>query len=391
MDFYRRALELKEETVADRRYLHRNAESGLELPATKKYIWKKLTEYGITPNNCGHGITALIGSKGPVILLRADIDALPMKEESGEKFCSITDSAHTCGHDMHAAMLLCAARMLKEYEKELNGTIKLMFQPGEEILKGSEDMISAGVLENPSVDCALAFHVAAGRMPLGIYMYNSGSTMMSSADHFRIIIKGKGGHGAYPGLAVNPIDIAVNICSEFNHISAAQTPDADSCVLTVCRFSAGENTNIIPDTAIIEGTLRTDSENCRSHFSKRIEDIALGTAEAFGGSAQIIPLSSAPSLVCDKTFTEHISGYISELPVPYAAAKSDMKANAAEDFAFIAQKVPSAMVYLSAGFEDERGDFSAHNPKVRFNEDVLSIGAAAYAHCAARWLEDGKK
>lgn len=157
MNYYERALELKDETIANRRHIHKNAETGLDLPKTKAYVMEKLTEYGLEPKDCGYGVTATLGKGGKVLLLRADMDALPMPEESGEEFaCPTGKEAHTCGHDFHAAMLLTAAKMLKEKEDTLEGTIKFMFQPAEETFEGSKNMIENGILENPPVDAALA-------------------------------------------------------------------------------------------------------------------------------------------------------------------------------------------------------------------------------------------
>ena len=208
MDFYKRALELKDETVADRRYIHQNAETGLELPKTKAYVMDKLKEYGLDPVECGEGVTATLGNGGRVLLLRADMDGLPMQEESGEAFaCPTGKTAHTCGHDFHAAMLLSAARILKEQESKLKGTVKFMFQPAEETFQGSKNMIEHGILENPKVDAALAYHVSPGKMPVGLFMYNDKGTMMYSVDGFKITVKGKGSHGAYPHAGVDPINI----------------------------------------------------------------------------------------------------------------------------------------------------------------------------------------
>ena len=163
MDFYERALELKEETIANRRYMHQHAETGLYLPKTKEYVMNKLQEYGLDPKPCGEGVTATLGHGGKVLLLRADMDALPMPEESNEPFACTTGNAHACGHDFHAAMLLTAAKMLKEKEETLEGTVKFMFQPAEETFEGSKNMIANGILENPKVDAALAYHVSPGR------------------------------------------------------------------------------------------------------------------------------------------------------------------------------------------------------------------------------------
>lgn len=388
MDFYKRALELKEETIVHRRYLHQNAEVGLDMPKAREYVTNKLIEYGLEPMQCGYGVTAVLGKGEKTLLLRADMDALPMPEESGESFaCPTGKQAHTCGHDFHTAMLLTAAKMLKENEAKLNGKVKLMFQPAEETFEGSDNMIENGILENPKVDAALAFHVAPGKMPTGLFMYNAGGVMMSSVDGFRITVYGKGGHGAYPNLTVDPIHTAVQIYSSLEGLIAREANPETNCVLTVGKFSGGNAANIIPDTATLEGTLRTNDKESRELLVRRISELAHKTAEMNGASAKITPLSQVPPLICDRDFTEQIAGYMQEMNIPGITPYPGMQANASEDFAKLAEKVPSAFLYLSAGFSDERGAYSAHNPKVRFNEEVCPIGAAAYAHCAVRFLE----
>lgn len=386
MDFLERAKELKEEAVKNRRYFHETAEVGLNMPMAQEYVMEKLTEYGLQPQKCGHGVTALLGQGSPVLLLRADMDALPMQEDSGETFACTTGHAHACGHDFHAAMLLGAAKLLKERESELKGTVKFMFQPAEETFEGSKDMIEHGILENPTVDAALAFHVAPGKMSPGLYMYNAGGVMMNSVDGFHIEIKGKGGHGAYPNLTVDPLRIATRIYTGLEELIAREANPEKTCVLTVGQIHGGNAANIISDTAFMEGTLRTNDKGERELLVRRITEVAEGVAKLCGGSVEITKLSEVPPLVCEREFTEKMAGYMKELGnvQPYPG----MRANASEDFAVIAEKVPSAFMYLSAGFEDERGNYSAHNPKVRFNEDVLPLGMAGLAHCALRWLEE---
>lgn len=389
MDFYAQAKKYKEEIIAHRRFFHKNAEVGLDMPIARAYIWEKLKELGITPKECGHGVTATIGSGTPVILLRADMDALPMPEESGEPFaCPTGQQAHACGHDMHAAMLLGAAKLLKENERARKGTVKLMFQPAEETLQGCRDMVDAGVLNDPPVDAALAFHVAGGKLPLGMFMYNAGGVMMYSVNGFRIDIQGKGGHGAYPDLTIDPINIAVHMYTALESMVLKETEASKKAMLTIGRLSGGQTSNVIPDTAVIEGTLRTNDEQCRNKLFGRIQEIAHLTARTFGGEATVTTLSSVPTLVCEKAFTERIVEYMRELSVPNITPVPNMSANASEDFAVIAQQVPAAMLYISAGFDDERGAYAAHNPKVRFNEEALPMGAAGLAHCATRWLND---
>lgn len=387
MDFYKRALELQDETVENRRYFHAHGEQGLDMPLTQDYVMKKLREYGLDPKPCGHGVTAVLGQGTPVLLLRADMDALPMQEDSGEDFACTTGTAHACGHDLHAAMLLTAARMLKEQEERLRGTVKFMFQPGEETFEGSRDMIQHGILENPKVDAALAFHVAPGRIPLGLYMYNAGGVMMSSVDGFRITLTGRGGHGAYPNLAVDPLQMAVRVYTALEGLIAREANPEKTCVLTIGKLQGGNAPNIIPDTAILEGTLRTNDPASRALLYRRIRELSEGIASLQGGKAEVTALSQVPPMICDKDLTTAMAGYMQELTVPGLTPVPGMIANASEDFAAVAEQVPATLMYLSAGFQDARGDYSAHNPRVRFNEAVLPMGAAGYAHCAVRYLE----
>ena len=389
MDFYKRALELKEETIKHRRYIHEHAEAGLYLPKTKAYVTETLKSFGIEPKACGEGVTATLGKEGKVLLLRADMDALPMPEESGEAFaCSNQKTAHACGHDFHAAMLLTAAKMLKENEHLLQGTVKLMFQPAEETFEGSKNMIEAGILENPKVDAALAYHVSPGKMPVGIYMYNNNGTMMYSVDGFKIDIKGKGSHGAYPHAGIDPINIAVHIYLALQELIARECDPAHACVLTVGQFQAGTAANIISDTAMLQGTIRTDNKDERAHLVARMKEVAIKTADVYGGTAEVTMISEVPPLICNPALTDDIVRYMKETNIPGLIPYAGVSASASEDFAVIAEKVPSTFMYLSAGFMDERGEYPAHHPKVRFNEDVCPIGAACLAHCAVSWLEE---
>ena len=386
MNYYERAKELKEETIENRRYFHENAEVGLDMPKAKAYVMEKLIEYGLEPKECGHGVTATLGKGGKVLLLRADMDALPMPEESGLSFACNTGKAHACGHDFHAAMLLTAAKMLKENESELKGTVKFMFQPAEETFEGSKDMIEHGILENPPVDAALAYHVSPGKMPVGIFMYNSTGTMMYSVDGFKITIHGKGAHGAYPQNSIDPINIGVHVYLALEALMAREADPSKSCVMTIGNFEAGTAANIIPDTAILQGTIRTNDPDARELLVRRMKEVTVKTAEVYSGTAEIEMISEVAPLICDPQFTEEIVGYMKELDIPGLTPYPNISASASEDFASIAEKVPSAFMYLSAGDLDERGESPAHNPKVQFNEDVCPIGAAWMAHCATRWL-----
>lgn len=388
MNYYERALELKEETIANRRYFHKNAETGLDMPTAKAYVMNKLKEYGLDPKECGHGVSATVGCGGKVILLRADMDALPMPEESGEPFACTSGAAHACGHDFHAAMLLTAAKMLKENESNLKGTVKFMFQPAEETFEGSKDMMEHGILENPSVDAALAYHVSPGNMPVGLYMYNSSGTMMFSVDGFKITVSGKGAHGAYPHNSIDPINIAVHIYLALEALIAREADPKAACVLTVGKFEAGTAANIIPDYAVLEGTIRSNDPTNRELLVRRMKEVADKTAQVYGGSASIEMISEVPPLICDPALTEEMVSYMQEMNLPNAQPYPGISASASEDFASIAEKVPSTFIYLSAGFTDNREVYPAHNPKVQFNEDVCPIGASCLAYCATQWLNN---
>ena len=391
MNYYERALELKDETIANRRHIHKNAETGLDLPKTKAYVMKKLTEYGLEPKDCGYGVTATLGKGGKVLLLRADMDALPMPEESGEEFaCPTGKEAHTCGHDFHAAMLLTAAKMLKEKEDTLEGTIKFMFQPAEETFEGSKNMIENGILENPPVDAALAYHVSPGKMPIGLFMYNDKDTMMYSVDGFKITIHGKGSHGAYPHVGVDPINIGVHIHLALQELIARESDPTHSCVLTIGQFAGGTAANIIPETAVLQGTIRTNKPEARELLVRRMKEVAEKTAAVYNGTVDIEMISEVPPLICNPKLTDEVVGYMQELGIPGLTPYPGISASASEDCAVIAEKVPSTFMYLSAGYLDERGQYPAHHPKAQFNEDVCPIGAACLAHCASQWLKNNK-
>ncbi len=389
MDYFNRANELVDELKENRRYLHYNAEVGLHMPLAKSYVIKKLKEYGLSPKECGEGVTATLGEGGKTLLLRADMDALPIPEESGLPFANPSgERCHACGHDFHASALLTAAKMLKENEKSLKGTIKFMFQPAEETFEGSSNMIENGILENPVPDAALAFHVSPGKIPVGTFLYNAGDVMMFSVDTFQIDVKGRGSHGAYPHQSIDPINIGVHIHLALQELIARESNPSDACLLTIGQFTSGKAANIIPETAVLKGSIRTNKNDARKKLVSRLKEVAEGTAKVFGGEAKVTFTTRVPTLVCDPDVTNKMVSYMNELNIPNAVGYPGIQASASEDFSLIAERIPSAFIYLSAGYLDERGDYPAHNPKVQFNEDVLPIAAAYLAHCAERWLSE---
>ena len=237
-----------------RRTLHRHPEVGFDLPQTRALVKQALTEMGYTPQDCGKaGILVLAGGKKPgkTILLRGDMDALPVQEESGVDFASeVPGRMHGCGHDMHTAMMLGAAKLLKAHEEELEGTVKLEFQPAEEIFQGSPDMIANGLLENPKVDAAVMFHVLAGMpLPSGMVLVPGGGITMAGCEQYHITVHGKGGHGSMPEACIDPITAAAHIHIALQEINSREMDPHSFGVFTTGRFQAGAASNVIPDTA----------------------------------------------------------------------------------------------------------------------------------------------
>ncbi len=396
----REAAEMKEELTKKRKYLHAHAETGFALENTLDYVKSELSGMGYTPEPCGRaGITALAGGKKPgkVFLLRADMDALPIREQSGVEFASENGCMHACGHDMHTAMLLGAAKLLKKHEDELSGTVKLMFQPAEEIFEGSRDMIRAGVLENPRVDAALMIHVMAG-MPFapGTVIVSDPGVSAPAADYFEIRVRGKGCHGSMPNMGVDPLTAAAHILIALEEIRTRELAMNDRAVLTIGTFHAGTAANAIPDEAVMGGSLRTFDEGVRTKVKERMTDIAAGIAKAFRAEAEVIFGSGCPTLRNDKALSEDAHRYVRELlgagrafTVAELSAGGGASGSAgSEDFAYISQEVPSIMLALAAGQSEKGYAYPQHHPMVKFDNDALDTGCAVYAYTAMRWLEE---
>mgnify|MGYP004455685429 FL=1 len=384
-----------------RRTIHRNPEIGFDLPKTRALVKQALTEMGYRPQDCGKaGILALAGGKRPgkTILLRGDMDALPIFEESGEVFASeIPGRMHGCGHDMHTAMMLGAARLLKAHEDELEGTVKLEFQPAEEIFQGSPDMLAHGLLEDPQVDAAVMFHVLGGMpLPLGEVLVPGGGITMASCEQYHIVVHGKGGHGSMPENCIDPITAAAHIHIALQEINARELSQNDFGVLTTGRFAAGAASNVIPDTAEMWGTIRTtDPENKSGALIKqRMTEIAQGVAAAFRCTAEVMFSDFCPCMVVDETLSKDAFGYLSEMlgqgVMDMTSLTGGKPGGGSEDFAFVSHEVPTVSLFLACGGPAQGCRYSQHHPKVRFDDSVLYKGSAAYGYVAMRWLAEHK-
>jgi len=388
------AKELQDELVSYRRHLHENPEIGMDIPETAAFVKEKLEEMGYEAQYVSNtGVTALAGGKKPgkVILLRADMDALPIQEEAGVSFKSCNNYMHACGHDLHTAMLLGAAKLLKNKEDELEGTVKFMFQPAEETLAGAKQMVQDGILENPNVDMAVMFHVMPGvPLPSGTILVPESGTFTSSSDSFELVIKGKGGHGAMPETAVDPLLVASHIHLALQEIRSRELSSGENAVLTVSQIQGGNSYNIIPDTVMMKGTIRTFNDQTRQYIPKRIEEIAKGVANAFRAEASFTLIEGCPSVVNDEAVINDVRKILTDAfgprTVPGLEILGEQKMNGSEDFSYISQRVPSAMLIIGAGSQEEGYPYTVHHPKVTFNEDILSQGAAAFALIALHWL-----
>lgn len=397
------AATLSAELSKHREYLHAHAETGFALTYTLPYVKTELEKMGYVPEDCGRaGLCVLAGGckPGKVFLLRADMDALPIPEQSGVAFAARNGCMHACGHDMHTAMLLGAASLLKQHEAEIQGTVKLMFQPAEEIFEGAADMICGGVLENPRVDAALMLHVMAG-VPFvpGTIIVSDPGVSAPAADTFEVRIRGKGCHGSMPSAGIDPLTAAAHILIALQEIPARELALPDRAVLTVGAMHAGEAANVIPDTAILRGSLRTFAEEVRAAVKQRIREIATGIAGTFRAAAEVTfsggcpPLQNDKALVADATrYGEELLGAENVFSVAQLRADREggdiSRSAGSEDFAYVSREVPSVMLALAAGQPEKGYRYPQHHPMVKFDPAALPFGSAVYAYTAMRWLKD---
>ena len=383
------AEQLKAEIITDRRTLHQNPEAGPRLPETAGYVKRQLEALGYPAQELAGGVAADITGEdtGRCILLRADMDALRIREDTGLEFQSENGKMHACGHDLHAAMLLGAARLLRQHREELQGTVRLVFQPDEEGFTGAKAMLAAGILKKkPEPQAALALHVHSGT-PSGLALCGRG-TFMAGCTLFRITVQGIGCHGAMPETGVDPINIAAHIYLSLQELIARELAAKTPAVVTIGRFCGGEAPNIIPGACVLEGTIRTFDREVTARLMTRITELAEGIAKAFRGNARTEELASAPPLKNDPALVNRMADWAEELLGKQSVYRLDEGGMGSEDFASYTYEVPSAYLLLGAGTaaEDPRFGKPMHNPQVVFNEDILPKGAALYADCAMMWL-----
>lgn len=383
--------EIQEKLISYRRYLHQNAETEFDTVNTSKYIYNTLCSLGVECRFLGANAVVgdIYGKKGgKTILLRADIDALPMVEETGLPYSCKNGNMHACGHDMHAAMLLGAAEVLHSMRNQLCGNIRLLFQPAEEILSGAKNAIDNGILDG--IDYAMTLHVmTASEIPTGSVLISYDSPAAPSADFFEIKIIGKGCHGSSPSIGVDPISCACRIVTDSQHIRAYELGIHDKAVLTFGQIDGGNSANAIPDEVILKGSLRCFDEEVRTFYKKRFEEIIKGIAASFRCNCEIAYTSGCPSLVFDKVLLDKTVDNLSELlgkenVIRIKDTKS--KTQGSEDFAYISQKVPSVSVAIPAGTVSDGYVYPLHSQKVTFDEAALEVGCNVFVYNAIKLL-----
>jgi hippurate hydrolase len=384
------ARKLQPEVTALRRAIHQEPELGLENPATRAKLLALLDglplELALHHKSSGVVATLRGARPGRRILLRADTDALPMPEDNDLAFRSQRPGAmHACGHDSHAAMLAGAARLLSARRDALAGEIVFMFQPGEEGFAGAQVMLDEGM---PAADGAFAIHITP-LLPSGTIGTRAGA-LLASADFFDVTVKGKGGHASMPHDCRDPIPAACEITTALQTFVTREIPVADPAVITVTRIAGGTTGNVIPETVELQGTIRALSERSRTRAQEGLERIARGIAQAHGVEARVALLRGYPVTVNDAGFESFSRGVARELLGPRGVIEFDAPIMGAEDFSYVLQRTPGAMVFLGLRPPGASDPAPCHSNRMLIDEEGMAYGVALHAAVALRFLEGAR-
>ncbi|MBR2021771.1 MAG: amidohydrolase [Clostridia bacterium] len=388
-----KAKEIENKLITHRRYLHENAELGFQTVNTSKYILETLSALGAECSLFSQNMVAgTIKGKnnGKTLLLRADIDALAISEQTQLEYSCKNGNMHACGHDMHASMLLGAIEILHGMRESIFGNVKFLFQSAEETLSGARCAINDGILDG--VDMAMTVHVMVNsEVPTGSVILSFDSPSAPSADFFVIEITGKGCHGSSPSIGVDPITCACRIVESLEHIRAYETGIHEKAVITIGTISGGENANAIPDKVKLSGTMRCFDEDTRLFCKARFEEIAKGIALAFRCKCEIKYTSECPALINNTQMLEKTVGNLEALLGEKNVIRikdTRSKIQGSEDFAYFSHAVPSVTVAIAAGSIDKGYVYPLHNPNVIFDEKALNIGCEVLAYNAIKLLEE---
>jgi amidohydrolase len=379
--------------VADRRHLHQHPELGFQETATAGFVADRLRALGcedIRTGIAGTGVTALIRGTAPAggptktVMVRADMDALPIEEENEVEYRStVPGKMHACGHDAHTAMLLGTARMLIERRGRFAGTVKLLFQPAEEGGGGARAMVEAGTLEDPNVDATFGLHIWQGA-DLGTVWARPGTAMVGS-DGFQITIQGKGGHGARPQSTIDPVAVGAEIVNAVQTLVSRENDPTIPAVVSICAFNAGEAANVIPDTAVLRGTTRSVTQWQREELTDRLASLVRGVANAMRAEIDLSWMWGAPPVVNDPEMTEIVRAAAAEVVGAENAIAGPLQV-VSEDYSEYLLRVPGCFFFVGSRNTDRGLVWGHHHPKFDVDEDALAIGVETMTRTVLRYL-----
>lgn len=379
--------------VADRRHLHENPELGFQEFKTAEFVKQRLEQLGVDDIRTGIAVTGVTGlitgtADGPSrnVLVRADMDALPIHEENDVEYKSKNEGVmHACGHDAHTSILLGLARLLSDRKDQFSGTVKLCFQPAEELPPGgAQAMIKEGVMNEPPIEAVFGLHMA-NQVPVGKIQVGSGP-VMAAADGYTITIHGKGGHGAYPHTTIDPVIVGAQIVVALQTTVSRNTDPMDAAVVSNCVFQSGDAFNVIPDTAVLKGTVRTFKDETRDLMEKRITELATNIAEGLGATATIEYSRGYPATINDEAMTELArEAAIAAVGEENVIAKDP--AMGAEDMSYFQLEAPGSYFFVGSKNEEKGFVWGHHHPKFDIDEESMGNGLTAMAMNVLTYLE----
>jgi len=381
---------LQPQIVEWRRHLHQRPELGFQEQLTAQFIAQKLQEWGIEHQTgiAKTGIVATISSDrpGPVLAIRADMDALPIQEENDVPYCSQHDGImHACGHDGHTAIALGTAYYLAQHRERFSGTVKIIFQPAEEGPGGAKPMVEAGVLKNPDVDAIIGLHLW-NNLPLGTVGVRNGA-LMAAVECFNCKILGKGGHGAMPHQTVDSIVVSAQIVNALQTIVARNVDPIESAVVTVGKLHAGTALNVIADTACMSGTVRYFNPKFEGYFEQRIEQVIAGICQSQGASYEFEYLRLYPPTINNPQMAELVRSIALDVVETSAGIVPECQTMGGEDMSFFLQAVPGCYFFLGSANPDKDLAYPHHHPRFNFDETALEMGVEIFVRCVEKFCK----
>ncbi|MFW5749967.1 MAG: M20 metallopeptidase family protein [Halanaerobium sp.] len=380
-----KAAEIEDKVIKIRHQIHQNPELSFQEKETAALAAAEMRKLGfeVRENIFGTGVTATFknssNSEAKTLLIRADMDALPVEEKNELDYKSQKPGVmHACGHDGHTAILIGTAAVLRKMAQEFNGNLKFLFQPGEETSGGAEGMIEEGVLKNPDVDAALGLHLW-GSTPEGVVEYKSGP-FMASPDRFDLKIIGRGGHAARPQNTIDPIPIGAEIISALQTIVSRRIDPLDSAVISVCNFEAGSTHNVIPDQAVLKATVRSLTAEVRDELAASIEKVIKNICDIYGADYELNYIYGYPPVVNDPQLTQILAAAAEKVIGKNRVREKEKAEMGGEDFSYFGREVPAAFYFL--GIAPEGEIINHHQSDFRFNDSVLKDGVAVMAQAA---------